>query len=95
MKELTEEQVKEIVDWLNTWDEIRDTVIPMRFKESFCKPLMLCGVTCSDKPTLKSKPISLKNMTMTFDGNTLKTYMGGKIHNIEFFENGELKIKTD
>lgn len=95
MKELTEEQVKEIVDWLNTWDEIRNTVIPMRFKESFGKQLMLGGVTCSDKPTSKSKSTVLKNITMTFEGNALKIYIGGKIHNIEFFENGQLKIKTD
>lgn len=46
MEELTEEQIKEVVDWLNTWDEIKNTVIPMRFKESFRKQLMLGGVSC-------------------------------------------------
>ena len=35
MKPLTDEQVQIIVNWLNTWEQLRNTAIPLRFKEHF------------------------------------------------------------
>jgi len=36
-KKLTNGQVEEIVLWLNQWDQLKDTDIPIRFKETFSK----------------------------------------------------------
>lgn len=47
VKPLTKEQLDAQVDWLNTWDQLRDTAIPMRFYEQFSKNLHLNE---SDKP---------------------------------------------
>ena len=33
MKPLTKEQADHIENWLNSWDQIRGTVIPLRFRE--------------------------------------------------------------
>lgn len=35
MKQLTKEQHEAILNWLKEWDQIKDTAIPIRFKESF------------------------------------------------------------
>jgi hypothetical protein len=32
---MTSEEIKQIVDWLNEWEQLKDTSIPMRFKEAF------------------------------------------------------------
>ncbi len=37
MEKLTKEQVNAIVDWLNNWDQLKGTAIPLRFKEEFTK----------------------------------------------------------
>ena len=37
MKQLTIEQVNHIIGWLNTWDQLKDTIIPLRFREHFDK----------------------------------------------------------
>ena len=34
---LNENQIKIIIDWMNTWEQLRDTAIPVRFKEDFRK----------------------------------------------------------
>ena len=35
MDNLTEKQIQLVIDWMNTWDQLRDTVIPIRFKDDF------------------------------------------------------------
>ena len=32
---LTKEQILEVVDWMNSWEQMRGTAIPIRFKEDF------------------------------------------------------------
>ena len=32
---LTDEQITAVVDWMNTWEQLKDTVIPIRFVEDF------------------------------------------------------------
>jgi len=34
MKTLTKEQIESVVTWMNTWDQLRETAIPMRFMEA-------------------------------------------------------------
>lgn len=34
---LTPEQIDNVVMWLNTWEQLKDTAIPIRFKEDFSK----------------------------------------------------------
>ncbi len=41
---LSEEQLQAQVDWLNTWEQLKDTAIPMRFYEQFSKNLQLDGL---------------------------------------------------
>jgi hypothetical protein len=35
MENLTHSQISMVVDWMNGWEQLRDTVIPIRFKEAF------------------------------------------------------------
>lgn len=30
--------IKAVVDWMNAWEQLKDTAIPMRFKEDFTDP---------------------------------------------------------
>lgn len=32
---LNQNQIEEVIEWLNTWDQLKNTVIPIRFKEDF------------------------------------------------------------
>lgn len=32
---LTKEQIEEVIKWMNTWEQLKNTAIPMRFKEDF------------------------------------------------------------
>ena len=34
---LTDKEVEAVVEWMNTWDQLRGTSIPMRFKEEFSR----------------------------------------------------------
>jgi len=36
METLTEDQIKAIITWMNSWEQLRDTAIPIRFNEE-CK----------------------------------------------------------
>ena len=36
-KTLSKTQIDAVVQWMNTWDQLRDTVITMRFREYFQK----------------------------------------------------------
>jgi len=36
-KNLTPAQIEAVVDWMNTWEQLKDTAIPLRFKEDFTK----------------------------------------------------------
>lgn len=33
--QLTKEQIQAVVDWMNEWDQLKNTSIPIRFKEDF------------------------------------------------------------
>lgn len=35
MKPLTPEQIKSVISWMNTWEQLKNTAIPLRFKEDF------------------------------------------------------------
>ena len=58
MKTLTQEQIDAVIDWMNGWDQLRDTAIPLRFKEEWTKQLNSAIVSHSkvDKPPLGLKP---------------------------------------
>lgn len=38
MDNLTKEQIQAVINWMNTWDQLKDTAIPLRFKEDFIQP---------------------------------------------------------
>ena len=37
MPDLTNEQIDVVINWMNSWEQLRDTAIPIRFKEDFTK----------------------------------------------------------
>ncbi len=51
--DLNKEQIQKVIDWMNTWEQLKDTAIPLRFKEEFTKQLTLTDVAgdffCNDE----------------------------------------------
>lgn len=41
---LNKEQIQKVIDWMNTWEQLKNTAIPLRFKEEFTKQLTLTDV---------------------------------------------------
>ena len=41
METLTEKQIDAVIDWMNNWQQLKDTAIPIRFKEDCSKHLNL------------------------------------------------------
>lgn len=35
---LNDKQIEAVIEWMNTWEQLKDTSIPIRFKEEFSKP---------------------------------------------------------
>jgi len=57
MKTLTEDQINDVIIWMNEWDQLKDTVIPIRFKEDWTKQLNSANVSHNiKKPPLGLKP---------------------------------------
>ena len=58
MKPLTQDQIDAVIDWMNKWEQLKGTAIPLRFKDDFTKQLNLSIVNHSkaDKPILGLKP---------------------------------------
>lgn len=45
MNTLTQDQIDAVVDWMNNWEQLKDTAIPLRFKEDWTKQLNLANVS--------------------------------------------------
>ncbi|NQZ74535.1 MAG: hypothetical protein HRT61_00225, partial [Ekhidna sp.] len=58
MKTLTQDQIDAVIDWMNNWEQLKDTAIPLRFKQDWEKQLNLTIVSHSriEKPPLGLKP---------------------------------------
>ena len=58
MNTLTQDQIDAVVDWMNNWEQLKDTAIPLRFKEDWTKQLNLAIVSHSrsERPPLGLKP---------------------------------------
>lgn len=58
MKTLTQDQIDAVIDWMNNWEQLKDTAIPIRFKDDWTKQLNLDIVSQSriEKPPLGLKP---------------------------------------
>ena len=37
MKTLTQDQIDAVIDWMNNWEQLKDTAIPLRFKQDWEK----------------------------------------------------------
>jgi hypothetical protein len=35
MEQLTHEQIETVINWMNGWEQLKDTAIPIRFKADF------------------------------------------------------------
>ena len=44
---LNKEQIQEVIDWLNKWSQLKNGVVPIRFKEDFEKQLVI-PVSCQE-----------------------------------------------
>ena len=42
MKEFTKDQLEYILQWLNSWEQLKGSAIPLRFKEVFLTPKEKC-----------------------------------------------------
>ncbi|MCP5063608.1 MAG: hypothetical protein GY936_14270 [Ignavibacteriae bacterium] len=54
---ITQDQINAVVDWMNNWEQLKDTAIPLRFKDDWAKQLNLAIVSHSD---IKKPPLGLK-----------------------------------
>ncbi len=54
MEKLTEEQIQAVIYWMNNCEQLKDTIIPLRFKEDWTNQLNLAN--CTGKPPLGLKP---------------------------------------
>lgn len=57
---LNKEQIEKVINWMNTWEQLKNTAIPLRFKEEFTKQLILTDVSqCNDikKPKFSGQTI--------------------------------------
>jgi len=59
MKPLTKQQIETVYNWLNEWEQLKDTAIPLRFKERFSEQLntpvvvkSVCFVCNKKQPTV-------------------------------------------
>ena len=54
---LNKEQIEKVIDWMNTWEQLKNTAIPLRFKEEFTKQLTLTDVVsmCCDETETELK----------------------------------------
>ena len=53
MMKLKAEQIDEVVRWMNTWEQLKDTAIPIRFKEYYSEQLHKPDVMESVLPLLR------------------------------------------
>ena len=49
MPDLTNDQINVVTNWMNTWEQLKDTAIPLRFQEDFSKQI----------PHLSNPPIGI------------------------------------
>ena len=65
MKNLSKEQIESVIEWMNTWEQLKDTAIPIRFKEDFTKLLV-------DPPVRKRVRFYPRDVEETFDGTVIE-----------------------
>ena len=56
MKALTKDQIDAVIDWMNSWGQLQDTAIPMRFKEEWTKQLNSDIDSMDERPPLGLRP---------------------------------------
>lgn len=57
MENLTHQQIEAVIHWMETWEQLKDTAIPIRFKEDFTKQLQQADVSGSAvKPPIGIMP---------------------------------------
>jgi hypothetical protein len=52
---LTEEQINGVINWMNKWEQLKGTAIPIRFKEDFTEQLPKAIVSGSACPNCKEE----------------------------------------
>ena len=63
MKNLTKEQIQGVINWMNEYEMLENTHIPIRFKEHFGKHLNIQNVSVSS-PLIEGKTKgNIKNTT--------------------------------
>lgn len=52
MENLTHQQIEEVIHLMETWEQLKDTAIPIRFKEDFTKHRSSIGIATNEKVLL-------------------------------------------
>lgn len=52
---LTDEQINGVINWMNQWEQLKGTAIPIRFKEDFTEQLHQHNVSGSACPNCKEE----------------------------------------
>lgn len=56
---LTPEQIEAVVAWMNEWEQLKDTVIPIRFKEDFSDKAIVDDGLFSQEQALNMGEVSM------------------------------------
>jgi len=58
MKPLTHDQIEAVIQWMNGWNQLKDTSIPLRFKEDWTQKQSVSdqNSTTNERPPLGLKP---------------------------------------
>lgn len=70
MKNLTKDQIESVIEWMNTWEQLKDTAIPIRFKEDYTKQLQQADVSGSLlAPSLDKRRAFAEELVTKIDGD--------------------------
>jgi len=56
MKTLTTDQINAVIEWMNTWEQLKNSAIPLRFIEDFTNQLNPADILGSTRPPLGIMP---------------------------------------
>lgn len=94
MKPLTKDQINAVINWMNEWDQLKDTAIPIRFEEHFRE-------SKKQEPWFSPhKPNDISKMVLIFDevSSAGIRITKGKVYKIEcllIYDNGDHSVKIN
>ena len=62
MKTLTQDQIDAVIDWMNNWEQLKDTAIPLRFKEDWTKQLNTSSTSLITTHSISTKNVIIQRL---------------------------------